>query len=38
MDFNTDINKVKKFIENVKALGGGDPAEDVTGALKKGLE
>jgi hypothetical protein len=34
MDFTTDFKKAQDFISQVTAKGGGDVAEDVTGALK----
>jgi len=33
MPFNADLDAVKNFIANVRALGGGDGPEDVQGGL-----
>jgi hypothetical protein len=37
MDFTSEIDKVISFIQSQTATGGGDEAEDVLGALEKGL-
>ena len=34
MDFTTDFKKAQDFISQVTSKGGGDTAEDVTGALE----
>ncbi len=34
MDFTTDFTKAQDFISRVTATGGGDAAEDITGALE----
>jgi hypothetical protein len=34
MDFTTDFKKAEDLISQVTAKGGGDAAEDVTGALE----
>jgi len=35
-DFTTNYEGIKSFIANTKATGGGDQAEDITGALMRG--
>ena len=37
MDFVTDVEKIKKFLDKIEAQGGGDAAEDVAGGIHKGL-
>ena len=37
IDFETDINAFKSKLDEIKALGGGDDAEDVAGGLNAGL-
>jgi len=37
MDFVTDVEKIKKYLDKIKAQGGGDDAEDVAGGIHKGL-
>lgn len=37
IDFSKNYNKVRNTIKNIKALGGGDVAEDVAGAIKMGV-
>jgi len=36
-DFTQNYESVKRFIESTEADGGDDDAEDITGALKRGL-
>ena len=38
IDFTSDVDKVKAFIEKQDATGGGDTPEDVTGGLNEGLK
>ena len=38
IDFDEDMHKVKNFIKNQKATGGGDAAEDVIGALEESFK
>ena len=37
-NFTEDVEEIKKWINGVKAEGGGDIPEDVTGGMKKCLE
>ena len=37
IDFETDVEKIKNFLDKIKAKGGGDDAEDVAGGFYKGL-
>lgn len=37
LDFTTDVSRVVAFLDTVKATGGGDPAEDVVGAMMEAL-
>jgi len=37
-DFSYDADKIKEFINNVKAMGGGDFPEDIHGGIRKALD